>query len=130
MPKPVRALVSAVVVCGAAIVVACALALIGEPLPEPGLVALVAAGMFLAELFPVRIPGGTEETSFSTGFSFDTPGIGEHEVVGPHAVLREAAVAAIGRWRVLAEDPLMSRDGRTVATGVIRTCEGLAMAEA
>ena len=31
------------------------------------------------------------------------------------AAIREAAVAAIGRWRVLAEDPLMSRDGRTVA---------------
>ena len=27
----------------------------------------LAAGMLLAELFPIRIPGGTEETSFSTG---------------------------------------------------------------
>jgi predicted GTPase len=41
--------------------------------------------------------------------------------------IRDAAVAAIGRWRVLAEDPLMSREGRTVAAGVIRTCEGLAV---
>ena len=44
--------------------------------------------------------------------------------------IREAAVAAIGRWRVLAEDPLLSRDGRTVAGGVIRTCEGLAVTSA
>jgi len=41
--------------------------------------------------------------------------------------IREAAMAAIGRWRVLADDPLMSRDGRMVAAGVIRTCEGLAV---
>jgi diguanylate cyclase (GGDEF)-like protein len=70
MPKPVRALVSAVVVCGVAIVLGCAVALAGQPLPEPGLLALLALGAFLAELRPVRIPGGTEETSFSTAFSF------------------------------------------------------------
>ena len=31
---------------------------------------------------------------------------------------------------MLAEDPLMSRDGRDVANGVVRTCEGLAVAGA
>ncbi|MET0145814.1 MAG: dynamin family protein [Ilumatobacteraceae bacterium] len=45
---------------------------------------------------------------------------------GPAAV-REAAIATIGRWRMLAEDPLMAKDGRDIASGVIRTCEELAV---
>jgi hypothetical protein len=48
----------------------------------------------------------------------------------PANAIREAAVAAIARWRVLAEDPLISREGRNVAGGVIRTCEGLAVTSA
>ena len=31
---------------------------------------MLATGMLLAELFPIRLPGGDEETSFSTSFSF------------------------------------------------------------
>ncbi len=41
MPKPVRLLVSVVVACGAVVVAACALALIGAPLPEPGLLVIM-----------------------------------------------------------------------------------------
>ena len=45
-------------------------ALAGEPLERADHVAVLAAGMLLAELFPLRIPGREEETSFSTAFSF------------------------------------------------------------
>jgi hypothetical protein len=42
--------------------------------------------------------------------------------------VRAAAIDAIGRWRVLAEDPLVALEGRDVATGVVRSCEELAVA--
>jgi hypothetical protein len=42
--------------------------------------------------------------------------------------IQSAALATIGRWRVVAEDPLLTRDARAVAHGVIRSCEALAMA--
>jgi len=42
--------------------------------------------------------------------------------------VREAALSAIGRWRSAAEDPLLGRDAREVAQGVVRTCEALAVA--
>jgi 50S ribosome-binding GTPase len=42
--------------------------------------------------------------------------------------VRAAAMTAIGRWRSLAEDPLLVKDAREIAHGVVRTCEALAMA--
>jgi tellurite resistance protein len=39
-----------------------------------------------------------------------------------------AAMTAIGRWRSVAEDPLLVNDAREVAQGVVRTCEALAVA--
>jgi hypothetical protein len=42
--------------------------------------------------------------------------------------IRSAAIETIGRWRVVAEDPLLTRDARDVVNGVIRSCEGLAVA--
>jgi hypothetical protein len=44
--------------------------------------------------------------------------------------VRGAAITAIGRWRSVAEDPLLVRDAREVAHGVVRTCEALAVAGA
>jgi hypothetical protein len=44
-----------------------------------------------------------------------------------NAAVREAAISTISSWRSLAEDPLMDTDARSVARGVIRTCEELAM---
>lgn len=44
--------------------------------------------------------------------------------------IREAAMAAIGRWRAIAEDPLLSGDARAVVRGVVRSCEALAVTEA
>ncbi len=44
--------------------------------------------------------------------------------------VRGAAITAIGRWRSVAEDPLLVRDAREVAQGVVRTCEALAVAGA
>ncbi len=44
--------------------------------------------------------------------------------------VRGAAIGAIGRWRSVAEDPLLVRDAREVAQGVVRTCEALAVADA
>ena len=65
-----RALVSVVLAVGGAVLVACVAGLLGEPLDDVDTVAVLAAGMLLAELFPLRIPGREEETSFSTAFSF------------------------------------------------------------
>jgi predicted GTPase len=42
--------------------------------------------------------------------------------------VREAAITMIGKWRMLAEDPLINNEARDVARGVIRTCEELAVA--
>ena len=42
--------------------------------------------------------------------------------------IQTAALATIGRWRVVAEDPLLSGDARDVVRGVIRSCEALAVA--
>jgi hypothetical protein len=42
--------------------------------------------------------------------------------------IQTAAIATIGRWRVVAEDPLLSTDARDVVRGVIRSCEALAVA--
>jgi hypothetical protein len=39
-------------------------------------------------------------------------------------------MTAIGRWRSVAEDPLLVKDAREVAHGVVRTCEALAVAGA
>jgi diguanylate cyclase len=55
---------------GAAVLAVCVVALAGEPLERADHVAVLAAGMLLAELFPLRIPGREEETSFSTAFTF------------------------------------------------------------
>ena len=46
------------------------------------------------------------------------------------AEIHDAAIAMIGRWRMLAEDPVMVHDARDVARGVIRTCEELAVPSA
>jgi diguanylate cyclase (GGDEF)-like protein len=70
LPRPVRNLVCVVLAGGVAVLVACVAALAGDPLERPEHVAVLAAGMLLAELFPLRIPGREEETSFSTAFSF------------------------------------------------------------
>ena len=43
--------------------------------------------------------------------------------------IQTAAIDTIGRWRVVAEDPLLDGDAREVARGVIRSCEALAVAE-
>lgn len=40
--------------------------------------------------------------------------------------IRSTAISTIERWRTVAEDPLLNKDARDVATGVIRSCEALA----
>ena len=70
LPRPVRNLVAVVLAGGAAVLAVCVVALAGEPLERADHVAVLAAGMLLAELFPLRIPGREEETSFSTAFTF------------------------------------------------------------
>jgi len=70
LPRSVRTLVSVVLAGGVAVVAVCVAELAGEPLERAGLVAVLAAGMLLAELFPIEVPGREEETSFSTAFSF------------------------------------------------------------
>jgi diguanylate cyclase (GGDEF)-like protein len=70
MPSSVRALLGAAIAAGIAVVGVCAATLAGDPVERPGLVALLAAGMLLAELFPIRVPGRAEEVSFSTSFTF------------------------------------------------------------
>ena len=42
---------------------------------------------------------------------------------------RRRRSTTIGRWRVVAEDPLLDADAREVVRGVIRSCEALAVAE-
>ena len=71
MPRQVQALVLAVIAAGAAVVVACAAGYAGEPV-DAGRLRRGARGAAssLAELFPIRLPGGAEETSFSTSFAF------------------------------------------------------------
>ena len=69
LPRAVRLLVGVAVVAGAAVLIGGAVAVAGDPLERPDIVALLAAGMLLAELFPLQIPGREEETSFSTAFT-------------------------------------------------------------
>ena len=70
MPTSVRALLVAAIAAGTVVVVACAATLAGDPVERQGLVAVLAVGMLLAELFPIRVPGREEEISFSTSFTF------------------------------------------------------------
>ena len=70
LPRSVRILVSVVLAGGGAVFAVSVAVLAGEPLHRPEIVAVLAAGMVLAELFPLRIPGREEETSFSTAFAF------------------------------------------------------------
>ncbi len=53
--------------------------------------------------------------------------LGLRATASPEEV-REAAITMIGKWRMLAEDPLIDNEARDVARGVIRTCEELAVA--
>jgi hypothetical protein len=66
MPRSVRAFLAAVIAAGTAVLVACVLAVWGDSLPHAALLAVLAAAILIAELKPVRIPGGAEEASFST----------------------------------------------------------------
>jgi diguanylate cyclase (GGDEF)-like protein len=70
MPSSVKALLGVAIAAGIAVVGVCAATLAGDPVERPGLVAVLAAGMLLAELFPIRVPGREEEVSFSTSFTF------------------------------------------------------------
>jgi diguanylate cyclase (GGDEF)-like protein len=65
-----KALVVVVLGTGGAVAAWCLLELAGSPLPQAEIVAMLAAGMLLAELFPLRLPGRADETSFSTAFAF------------------------------------------------------------
>jgi diguanylate cyclase (GGDEF)-like protein len=69
MPRSVRALLAVVIAAGSAVVVVCALGVAGDPIHDRWLLAVLAAGILIAELNPIRIPGGGEEASFSTSFS-------------------------------------------------------------
>jgi predicted GTPase len=42
--------------------------------------------------------------------------------------VRDAAIAAIGRWRQTADDPLLGKEAREIAEGVIRSAEAIAVA--
>jgi diguanylate cyclase (GGDEF)-like protein len=70
MPRSVRRLLAAVIAAGAAVIAVCAVAVAGDPVERGGLIAVLAAGMLLAELFPIRVPGREEEFSFSVSFTF------------------------------------------------------------
>jgi diguanylate cyclase (GGDEF)-like protein len=70
MPTSVKALLVVAVAAGTVVVVACAASLVGDPVERQGLVAVLAVGMLLAELFPIRVPGREEEITFSTSFTF------------------------------------------------------------
>jgi diguanylate cyclase (GGDEF)-like protein len=70
LPRSVRVLVAVVVAAGGAVLAVCVAQLAGEPLERPEVVAVLAAGMLLAELFPLRVPRREEETAFSTAFCF------------------------------------------------------------
>jgi diguanylate cyclase (GGDEF)-like protein len=70
MPYSVRAVLVVAIAAGAAVVVACAVTVAGDPVQRPGMIAVLAAGMLLAELFPIQVPGRDEEVSFSTSFTF------------------------------------------------------------
>jgi diguanylate cyclase (GGDEF)-like protein len=66
----VTILVAVVVAAGGAVFALCAALAAGDTLHRADVVAVLGAGMLLAELFPVRVPGREEETSFSAAFSF------------------------------------------------------------
>jgi diguanylate cyclase (GGDEF)-like protein len=70
MPASVKTLVAGAVAVGAAVVVACAAIVAGGDVERLDLVAVLAAGMLVCELFPIQIPGREEEVSFSTSFTF------------------------------------------------------------
>jgi Dynamin family len=46
----------------------------------------------------------------------------------PPDEVRAAAISAVARWRLVVEDPLLTADAREVVRGVIRSCEGMAVA--
>ena len=69
MPRSVRALLAVVIAAGSAVVVVCAVGIAGDPIHDRWLLAVLAGGILIAELNPIRIPGGGEEASFSTSFS-------------------------------------------------------------
>jgi hypothetical protein len=70
MPRSVKTLLVVTIAAGAAVVAVCVATLAGDPVERAGLIAVLAAGMFLAELFPIQVPGRAEEISFSTSFTF------------------------------------------------------------
>jgi diguanylate cyclase (GGDEF)-like protein len=70
MPRSVRAVLVVAIAAGVAVVAACVVAVAGDPVERGGLVAVLAAGMLLAELCPIQVPGREEEVSFSTSFTF------------------------------------------------------------
>ena len=70
LPQSVRRLVAIVVAGGGAVLAVCVAELASERLERAEVVAVLAAGMLLAELFPLRVPRREEETSFSTAFCF------------------------------------------------------------
>ncbi len=70
MPRPVKVLVLAVIAAGAAVLAAAWWWRPGGRSRNGAFVALLAAGILLAELYPVRLPGIGAETSFSASFSF------------------------------------------------------------
>jgi diguanylate cyclase (GGDEF)-like protein len=98
LPRSVRTLVAVVLAGGVAVLALCVAVLAGEPLERPGLVAVLAAGMLLAELFPLEVPGREEETSFSTAFSF--------ALLVSHGI---AATVVVATASVLAADVLRRR---------------------
>jgi 50S ribosome-binding GTPase len=53
--------------------------------------------------------------------------LGLHPGAAPDEI-RAAAISAVARWRLVAEDPLLTSDIRDVIRGVVRSCEGLAAA--
>jgi diguanylate cyclase (GGDEF)-like protein len=70
MPRSVKSLLVVAIAAGSAVIVVCVVTIAGEPVERTGLIAVLAAGMLLAELFPIRVPGREEEISFSTSFTF------------------------------------------------------------
>ena len=57
MPSSLRALLTVVLPAGAGVLLWCALDVASGPVPAHGVVAVLAAGMLVAELFPIRLPG-------------------------------------------------------------------------
>jgi hypothetical protein len=92
----VKALLGVAIAAGIAVVGVSAATLAGDPVERPGLVAVLAAGMLLAELFPIRVPGREEEVSFSTSFTFALLVTGL--IRPPTSWVLRAALADQARW--------------------------------